>query len=178
MILISHNTVICKDDEYPASLSKTWHKILREDLNYSGLIITDDFTMDAIRHFYKKETAAILGVKAGNDIIITGYYEEQYKAVLKAVQNKEISEDLINTAVRRIIAWKLKYLSISDFDDEQSDNNPEEKPKDNNTTLIVVLSVIGGLIVIGAIVIVIIIFQKKKERLDEIYSVDKMTLTS
>ena len=178
MILISHNTVVCKDDKYPASLSITWHKILREDLNFSGLIVTDDFTMKAIKNFYTLETAAILGVKAGNDIIITGYYEEQYKAVLKAVQNKEISEDLINTAVRRIIAWKLKYLSISDFDDEPSDNNPEEKPKNNNTTLIIVLCVIGSLIVIGAIVVVIIIFKKRKERLDEIYSVDKMALTS
>ena len=87
MILISHNIVKCKDTEYPASLSIPWHKILREDLNFSGLLITDDLTMKAIKDFYTLEKAAILAVKAGNDLIITGYYETQYNAVLQAVKN-------------------------------------------------------------------------------------------
>jgi beta-N-acetylhexosaminidase len=49
MILVSHNIVLCKDKDYPASLSKIWHDILRNDLNYSGLILTDALSMDAIR---------------------------------------------------------------------------------------------------------------------------------
>lgn len=158
MILISHNIVKCKDIEYPASLSETWHKILRNDLNFTGLIITDDLVMKAISNFYDKETAAILGVKAGNDILITGYYKEQYNAVLKAVQNGNISEDIINTAVKRIIAWKLKYISINDF----IDDNQEETS--DNTTLIVVLCVIGGLLIIGVIVVLIIFYKKKKNK--------------
>ena len=38
MILVSHNIVTCRDEQYPASLSKTWHEILRNELNFSGLI--------------------------------------------------------------------------------------------------------------------------------------------
>ena len=49
MILVSHNIVTCRDEQYPASLSKTWHEILRNELKFSGLILTDDLSMDAIR---------------------------------------------------------------------------------------------------------------------------------
>ena len=50
MILVSHNIVLCKDKKYPASLSKAWHDILRNELNYTGLILTDDLSMGAIKN--------------------------------------------------------------------------------------------------------------------------------
>ena len=74
-------------------------------------------------------------------------YGNDIKSILEAVKNGTISEDLINTAVRRIIAWKLKYLSLNGYDaeEEQPEKNEEQNPgKNDNTTLIIVLSVIGG----------------------------------
>lgn len=63
IVLVSHNIVECMDAEYPASLSKKVHEILREKLNFEGVIITDDLYMDAIKEFSNDE-AAILAVQA------------------------------------------------------------------------------------------------------------------
>ena len=110
MILFSHNIVKCRDNKYPASISKIWHDILRNELKYSGLILTDDLSMGAIKKYIIDESESVLAVKAGNDIMITGDYDKHLNEVIKAVQSGDIEEDLINKACRRIIAWKLKYL--------------------------------------------------------------------
>ena len=74
MILVSHNIVECKDKNYPASISKTWHDILRNDLKYSGLILTDDLSMGAIKKYTNNISEAVLAVQAGNDILLTSDY--------------------------------------------------------------------------------------------------------
>ena len=110
LILFSHNIVECKDNKYPASISKIWHDILRKELNYSGLIITDNLSMGAIRKYSLNESVAVLAIKAGNDIILTNNSDMHLDEVKKAIQSGDISEDIINIACKRIIAWKLKYL--------------------------------------------------------------------
>ena len=62
MILVSHNIVTCKDAKYPSSLSKIWHDILRNDLNFSGLILTDDLSMGAIKKYTDNISEAFLVV--------------------------------------------------------------------------------------------------------------------
>ena len=109
MILVSHNIVKCKDDKFPASISKTWHDILRNDLHYSGLILTDDMSMGAIKKFTNNESEAVLAILAGNDIILTSDYYQHYDAVIKAYHEGIIDEDIINIACRRILAWKIEY---------------------------------------------------------------------
>ena len=108
-ILVSHNIVECMDKKYPASLSPEVHKILREKLNFSGLIITDDLAMDAVKKYVENGEAAVQAVLAGNDLIISSSFATQKKEVVNAVKSKKISEELINTAVKRIIACKLYY---------------------------------------------------------------------
>ena len=111
MILVSHNIVKCKDDKYPASISKTWHEILRNELNYSGLILTDDLSMDAIKEYSGVYSPAIIAINAGNDILLTGGdFNSLLEAAIEAVKNGTISEDTVNKACRRILAWKIKYL--------------------------------------------------------------------
>lgn len=110
MILFSHNIVECKDKKYPCTLSKIWNDILRNDLNYSGLILTDDLCMGAIKKLFENESPAVLAVKAGDDILLTGDFDKHYNDVIIAVKSGDISEDIINKACRRIISWKLKYL--------------------------------------------------------------------
>ena len=109
MILCSHNVVECKDKTYPASVSKIWHDILRKDLNYSGIIITDDLSMGAVSKSVDESEVAILGIKAGNDILLTentNYLND----VFEAAKDGDISKDIIDKACKRIIAWKLKYF--------------------------------------------------------------------
>ena len=105
-VLVSHNIVECMDSEYPASLSENVHKILREELNFDGVIMTDDLYMDAIRNYTGNSEAAVLAVKAGNDILCCTDFEVQYPAVLEAVQNGEIPISQIDASVRRILEWK------------------------------------------------------------------------
>ncbi len=108
-IMVSHNVVESMDKNYPASLSKDVHQILREDLNFSGIMITDDLAMDAVKQYAQNKKAAVQAVKAGNDMLISSNFEEEKQQVLDAIATGEISEETINIAVRRILACKLAY---------------------------------------------------------------------
>jgi len=106
-VLVSHNIVSCMDDTMPASLSKPIHDILRNDLGFSGVIMTDDLVMEGIAQFTNGENAAVMAVMAGNDMIICEDYEEAVKAIVKAVNNGEISENQITESARRVMKWKV-----------------------------------------------------------------------
>ncbi len=105
-VLIAHNMVICMDNKYPASLSKHVHDILRSQLNFDGVIMTDDLSMDAITQYTGADSAAVFAAKNGNDILCCTDVDIQYPAVLDAVKNGEISIDQIDMSVRRILRWK------------------------------------------------------------------------
>ena len=109
MILVNHNIVKCMDENMPASLSKNVHDILREKLGFSGLIITDDLAMDAVKSYVENGQAAVQAVIAGNDMIISSDFENQKKEIVDAVNNGQIQEELITKASTRIIACKLAY---------------------------------------------------------------------
>ena len=108
-ILVSHNVVKCMDSSKPASLSKNVHDILRNKLNFSGIIITDDLAMDAVKEYVDNGEAATQAILAGNDLIISSDFVNQEKEVLNSVKNGTISENIINTAVKRVLAWKIAY---------------------------------------------------------------------
>ena len=107
IVLVSHNIVNCFDADYPASLSPKVHEILREQLGFDGVIITDDLFMNAIKDFTDNDSAAVLAVKAGNDLICCKDFEEQIPAVLQAVQNGEITEERLDESVLRILNLKI-----------------------------------------------------------------------
>lgn len=106
-ILVSHNVVTSMDKDYPASLSKKVNKILRKELGFEGVIMTDDLVMDAIKKYTSDENAAVLAIQAGNDLLVATDYNIQIPTVLKAVENGSISEDRIDESVMRILIWKL-----------------------------------------------------------------------
>ena len=111
-ILVSHNIVKAMDADKPASLSKNVHDILRNELNFSGIIMTDDLAMDAVKSYAENGEAAIQAVLAGNDMIISSDFQEQKQEILNAVEQGRISEALIDEAVKRILAWKYMYEVI------------------------------------------------------------------
>ena len=106
-ILVSHNVVSCMDSELPASLSPAVHDILRTELGFDGVIMTDDLIMEAITDYTGGENAAVLAVQAGNDMLVSSDFVTQYNAVLAAVQDGTISEDRIRESAVRVIRWKL-----------------------------------------------------------------------
>ena len=157
MILVSHNIVECKDKNYPASISKTWHDILRNDLKYSGLILTDDLSMGAIKKYTNNISEAVLAVQAGNDILLTSDYYKHYDAVVKAAEEGSISIDIIDKACKRIIAYKLKYINFKKEEEE------EEEP---DYTLLIIVLIILSILLVGAAIFFLIMYFRNKSKGD------------
>ncbi|MDF2804976.1 MAG: beta-hexosaminidase [Anaerocolumna sp.] len=113
-ILVSHNIVTSMDKDYPASLSKVVHKILRNELGFEGVVMTDDLSMDAIKQYTGDSDAAVLAIEAGNDLLIATNFMEQIPAVIDAVKDNTISMERIDESVLRVLRWKLSLGIISE----------------------------------------------------------------
>ena len=113
-VMVSHNIVECMDADKPASLSNEVHRILREELGFKGIAISDDLGMDAIATQYGIGEAAVMAIEAGNDMITTSNLPEQYAAVLEAVQSGRISIERIDESVLRILEYKIELGIITE----------------------------------------------------------------
>lgn len=108
-IMMSHNIMASVDSEYPSSLSKKVIRILKEDLNYSGIIMSDDIAMYALLSYNIDNSVATLALEAGNDMIMSSNYSAHYRELVNAYKDGILTEERINYSVRKIIAWKLAY---------------------------------------------------------------------
>ena len=108
MVLVSHNIVSAMDEASPASLSPEVHLVLREDLGFTGVIVTDDLVMDGVRDFAGDDEAAVLAVQAGNDLLCCTDFQTKVPAVLAAVESGEITGEQIDAAVLRVLTMKLR----------------------------------------------------------------------
>ncbi|MDR2547735.1 MAG: beta-N-acetylhexosaminidase [Lachnospiraceae bacterium] len=99
-------------DDTPASLSSIIvTDLLREELGFGGIIITDALNMGALNDYASAE-ASIIAIKAGVDMLLMpANFIEAYNGLLEAVTSGEISEERINESLRRI--FRVKY-SIAD----------------------------------------------------------------
>ncbi|MCF0147772.1 MAG: beta-hexosaminidase [Clostridium sp.] len=107
-ILVSHNIINSMDETLPASISKKVHDIIRDNLGFNGVIMTDDLQMSAIKEYIGEINSAIFAVNAGNDLIISSDYSIQIPTVIEAVKNGDIKEETIDNAVLRVLKLKLK----------------------------------------------------------------------
>ena len=105
-VLVSHNIVECMDPGLPASLSPNVHRILREELDFDGVVMTDDLAMDAVAAYAEDGAVAVMALEAGNDLVLTTDYRTQIPKVKEAVENGELDESVIDTACRRVLQWK------------------------------------------------------------------------
>ena len=112
-VMIGHTVVEALDDEYPASLSKKVHDYIRKQMSFDGVIMPDALDMDTVSSSFNGENVAVLAIMAGNDILCTSEYKEQYEAVLQAVKDNKISIEQIDESVLRILKWKLQLGIIS-----------------------------------------------------------------
>lgn len=110
MIMVSNLSVPSLDESgVPCSLSnKVVTDILRNELAYDGVIVSDALNVPSITEYYTSEEAAIGALKAGCDMIyMPENFEAAYNGVLQAVKDGVISEERINDALRRI--YRIKY---------------------------------------------------------------------
>ena len=104
-VMLSHNTVTALDSQNPASLSGNVVAYLREEMGFSGVILTDDLSMGALKS-YGSGQSGVMAVKAGVTMLCCTDYVTQIRAILDAVSTGEISETVIDDAVYRILTWK------------------------------------------------------------------------
>ena len=106
IVMVSHNIVNCMDSQAPASLSLRVHEILRNELGFSGVIITDELSMNGVLDYADNTSIAIMAIQAGNDLLCCTNFDIQIPAVLNAVYQGVISEARINESVLRILQMK------------------------------------------------------------------------
>ena len=102
-ILVSHNYIQSIDYQKPASLSSNIHNILKKELQFKGIIMTDDLNMNALNGIDNKYIKSVL---AGNNIIIVSNYIEAFNEIYNGIKNKDISEEYIEYLITQTIAWK------------------------------------------------------------------------
>ncbi|MFY9462890.1 MAG: glycoside hydrolase family 3 N-terminal domain-containing protein [Candidatus Sungiibacteriota bacterium] len=114
MVMVGHIKIPEIDSTYPSSLSPAAMQILRSDIGFNGIIITDDLGMGAITRSFSLTDAAVQSVRAGADIVLVvraiADYNKIYAALMSAVRSGDISESQINQSVSRILLLKEKYL--------------------------------------------------------------------
>lgn len=98
-------------DNTPASLSeKMITQVLRNDLQYTGLVVTDALNMGAISQSYTSKEAAIAAVNAGVDLLLMPVdFHEAVAGITEAVEKGQITEERIDESVGRIIHAKLEH---------------------------------------------------------------------
>ncbi len=134
-IMVAHILFPELDEEYPATMSQNIiNGLLRQELSYDGIVISDDMTMGAIMENYTVEEGVVRFLKAGGDIVLVCHgYENQLKVLNKVkeeILTGKISLEELNEKVYRIIKLKMKYNltddPVKEYDVEGVKKNTEE----------------------------------------------------
>ncbi|NLM66637.1 MAG: beta-hexosaminidase, partial [Enterococcus sp.] len=107
-ILVSHNIITSLDATQPASISPTVIQFLREELQFEGVIMTDDLDMAGMTDFTSQEAAALSALKAGNDLVLSSHYASQIPVIIQAVEQNDYPEIDLNQAVYRVLKLKAE----------------------------------------------------------------------
>lgn len=118
------------DDDTPASLSyKLLTELLREEMGFEGIIITDALDMEAVTSRYSSAQAVVQAVKAGADMLLMPQdFASAYDALLTAVKQEEIKESRIDESLLRIL--KAKKASGTKQADAQKADEADTQTKD------------------------------------------------
>ena len=117
--------VITEGTTVPATLSRNIVMgILKNDMNFDGLIVTDALDMSGLTIYFDQSEAAVRAILAGNDVLLKpANAESVIQGIKEAVASGRISEERINESVRKILAWKYqlglvdrKITSLNEID--------------------------------------------------------------
>ncbi|UJL45938.1 M28 family peptidase [Virgibacillus sp. NKC19-16] len=113
-IMTSHVIIEAIDPELPATLSEdVLTGLLREEMGFNGLIVTDAMSMQAIKDNWGAGEAAVMTIQAGADIVMaTGSLDEQkesFEALLSAYESGELTQERVDESLERILAKKVMY---------------------------------------------------------------------
>lgn len=114
-IMTSHILYPHLDPAAPATLSRAILTcLLRQELGFDGLVITDCLEMDAVAKTVGTQRGAVEALKAGADIVLVCHtlktQREAVRAIRRAIESGELSESRLNEAVARVLAAKRRFL--------------------------------------------------------------------
>ena len=111
VVLLSHQVAAVVDHAFPASLSPIIVTgLLRGELGFDGVVITDGLRMDAISDNYSSGEACVLALEAGADmLLLPKNFSNALEGVRNAVQSGRITEARIDESVRRILTLKDRH---------------------------------------------------------------------
>ncbi len=125
-VLMSHARTTAHDGDKPACFSHYWiSQILRDKMQFQGLILSDDIFMAALeKNGYPPEKAVTMAIEAGVDCIMLS--EKKFVNVLTVLEKKAAQDEnfahLLDDAVRRVIQYKIK-AHILQITEEQTEND-------------------------------------------------------
>ena len=105
-VLVSHNIMTAVDESRPASLSPAVYDLLRQELHFDGVAMTDDLAMEAVAAYSADGTVAAMALSAGCDLVITTDYATQIPRTVEAVEAGTLSLQRVEEACRRVLRWK------------------------------------------------------------------------
>ncbi|MGO0061191.1 beta-N-acetylhexosaminidase [Brevibacillus fluminis] len=114
MVMVAHILLPKLDPDHPSSFSEPIITgLLRKELGFGGVVITDDMTMGAIAKHYDVGAAAVQAVLAGSNIVLVGHEFDKQATVLHALRQAAMNGSLpmktIDERVYQILALKQKY---------------------------------------------------------------------
>ena len=111
-IMVTHEIVDALDKTEPSSLSPQVIDVLRKQMHFQGVIITDSLTMDSIHNFYTYGDAAAKAVEAGDDILMgadsPSTLAQMITGIKQAMNSGAITQQHIDDSVRRILLFKYE----------------------------------------------------------------------
>lgn len=125
-VMSSHCIYSAIDDKVPGTLSKPiLTDLLRNNLGFKGLMVSDDLEMGAILKSLPIEEAALQFLQAGGDQVLVCHtpeaQEKVFQRLVQAVQNRELSENDLDEKLNRIQATKQKWLQQKEKQTPQTD---------------------------------------------------------
>jgi beta-N-acetylhexosaminidase len=116
-VMTAHAIVSSIDAEHPVSISPAWHELLRRDLRFDGVIMSDALQMEGLPKTQGIGRAAVDAILAGSDMVVTSWMPRERTAIRDALRDAytrgEISEIRLRTSLRRLLALQRLLASMA-----------------------------------------------------------------
>lgn len=130
MIMIGHiNMPKISNDDKPASLSyEIVTNLLKNELNYKGLVITDALNMGALKNTYTDKEIYVHAINAGVDLLLMpNGSRNAIKYIKEAIDSNDVKLSQIDESVKKILTYKYKYLSDNYLDKSYLNSTEHQK---------------------------------------------------
>jgi beta-N-acetylhexosaminidase len=117
-VMTAHAVVTSVDGDHPASISRPWHEVLRRDLRFDGVVMSDALQMEGLPKPAGIGRAAVDAILAGSDMVVTSWIPPERTAIRDALREAyrrgEITDARLRVSLRRILALRRPLTSAAE----------------------------------------------------------------